>query len=107
MNYLEQTFPTPAENLACDEALLLWREQAGGAEILRVWEGREHFVVLGRGNKAATEVKHEEKKEAVQEKRDDRKDAAQEHKAKLEAENEARRKAREDKTEDKREKKDK
>lgn len=56
MNYLDQTFPTPAENLACDEALLLWREQADGAEILRVWEPREHFVVLGRGNKAATEI---------------------------------------------------
>jgi lipoate---protein ligase len=56
VHYLDQTFPTPAENLACDEALLLWREQAGGAEILRVWEPRQYFVVLGRGNKAATEV---------------------------------------------------
>src|SRR2546427_11753156 len=56
MKFLDQTFATAAENVACDEALLLWREEAGGAEILRVWEAREHFVVLGRGNKAAMEV---------------------------------------------------
>ena len=56
MDYLDLTLPTSAENIACDEALLDWRERGGGSEILRIWEPLEHFVVLGHGNKAVLEV---------------------------------------------------
>ncbi|HEY1717167.1 MAG TPA: lipoate--protein ligase family protein [Verrucomicrobiae bacterium] len=78
MKHFDFTFPTPAKNLACDEALLDWREensgtgfqpvhskgrQAGGAvplfggeEILRFWESPETFVVVGYANKIAAEV---------------------------------------------------
>ncbi|HTV76055.1 MAG TPA: lipoate--protein ligase family protein, partial [Candidatus Baltobacteraceae bacterium] len=56
MRHLDLTLPSPAENLACDEALLDWREQNGGEEILRFWESPEPFVVAGYANKIATEV---------------------------------------------------
>ena len=56
MKYLDFTLPTPAENLACDEALLDWREAEGGGEILRFWGSPEPFVVVGYANKVATEV---------------------------------------------------
>jgi lipoate-protein ligase A len=56
MKLLELTLPTPAENLACDEALLDLREADGGEGILRFWEAREHFLVLGYSNKARTEA---------------------------------------------------
>ena len=56
MNLFDVTFPTPAENLACDEALLNWREENGGDEILRFWESPELFVVVGYSNKIAAEV---------------------------------------------------
>jgi lipoate-protein ligase A len=56
MIFFDLTFPTPAENLACDEALLDWREQNGGEEILRFWESPETFVVVGYANKIAAEV---------------------------------------------------
>jgi lipoate-protein ligase A len=56
MKHFDLTFPTPAENLACDEALLDWCEENGGEEILRFWESPETFVVVGYANKIATEV---------------------------------------------------
>jgi lipoate-protein ligase A len=56
MQILDLTLPTPAENLACDEALLDACEENGGDEILRFWEARETFVVVGYANKIATEV---------------------------------------------------
>src|SRR5262245_40949097 len=56
MTCLELTLPTAAENLACDEALLDLCEDHGADEILRFWEPRNYFVVLGYGNKAAAEV---------------------------------------------------
>ncbi len=56
MNLLELTLPTPAENLACDEALLDWREENEGEEILRFWESPVPFVVVGYANKVETEV---------------------------------------------------
>jgi lipoate-protein ligase A len=56
MRSLDLTFPTPAENLACDEALLDLCESVGGDEILRFWESSTHFVVVGYGNKIDTEV---------------------------------------------------
>ena len=67
MKLLELTLPTPAENLACDEALLDLCEADGGNDgpsatssgssgILRFWEAREHFIVLGYSNQASTEA---------------------------------------------------
>ena len=56
MKLLDLTFPSPTENLAGDEALLDWSESGGGVEILRFWEPREYFVVVGYANKMATEV---------------------------------------------------
>jgi len=56
MKYLDLTLPTPAENLACDEALLDAAEAGAGGETLRFWESREHFVVVGYANRVAKEV---------------------------------------------------
>lgn len=56
MRFLDLTFPTPAENLACDDALLDWCAKNQGEEILRVWESASPFVVLGYGNAAGEEV---------------------------------------------------
>ncbi|MFO1477827.1 MAG: lipoate--protein ligase family protein [Verrucomicrobiota bacterium] len=55
---LDLTLPTPAENLACDEALLDHCEATHEADdILRFWEPQEPFVVVGYGNHAATEAR--------------------------------------------------
>ena len=55
MKFLDLTLGTPAENLAGDEALLdLCEEEALG--ILRFWESRQNFVVVGYGNSVAREV---------------------------------------------------
>ena len=56
MKLLDLTLPSPAENLACEEALLNACDENGGEEILRFWEARETFVVVGYANKVATEV---------------------------------------------------
>ena len=56
MNLLDLTLPSPAENLALDEALLDAAESGGGGEMLRLWESPVHFVVLGAGCRAAEEV---------------------------------------------------
>lgn len=56
MKYLDLSFPTPEENLACDEALLDLCEDSGSEEILRVWESPAHFVVLGYSGKVEAEV---------------------------------------------------
>jgi lipoate---protein ligase len=50
------TLPSPAENLAADEALLDWCEAGGGGETLLFWEPHETFVVVGYANKVAAEV---------------------------------------------------
>ncbi len=55
MTLLDLTLPTAAENLALDEALLDVCD-AGGPESLRFWESPERFVVVGYGNRIATEV---------------------------------------------------
>lgn len=55
MRYCDQSFATPSENLACDEALLDQCE-GEGAECLRFWEPPQYFVVLGYANKSAQEV---------------------------------------------------
>jgi len=56
MNYLDLTLPTPAENLACDEALLDFHEENGGDGVLRFWEPHVYFVVVGYANRVAGEV---------------------------------------------------
>ena len=56
MHFLDLTLPTPEENLACDEALLLQCEQEGGPEVLRVWEPASPFVVVGYGNRVRENV---------------------------------------------------
>ncbi len=56
MRHLDLTLPSPAENLACDEALLDWCESGEGPECLRFWESPEPFVVVGYANKVETEV---------------------------------------------------
>jgi len=56
MTFLDLTLPTPAENLAGDEALLDWCEENGGIGVLRFWEPENYFAVVGYGNQVATEV---------------------------------------------------
>lgn len=58
LSCLDLTLPTPAENLACDEALLEERSEQGpgGFGVLRFWESTEPFVVLGLANRWAEEV---------------------------------------------------
>src|SRR5438552_1825728 len=56
MNYCDLTLPTPSENLACDEALLDFCEAGLVGELLRFWEPAQYFVVVGYGNRVATEV---------------------------------------------------
>ncbi|MGD0898724.1 MAG: lipoate--protein ligase family protein [Thermoguttaceae bacterium] len=57
MRYLDLTLPTPAENLALDEALLEEAEAAGRpTETLRFWEAPSPAVVVGRSSRLAAEV---------------------------------------------------
>jgi lipoate-protein ligase A len=56
MRLLDLTLPTPAENLALDEALLLAAEGGAGAEVLRLWELPALAVVLGAGGSVAIDV---------------------------------------------------
>lgn len=55
MQLLDLTLPTPAENVALDEALLLGSAHRAGG-VLRLWEPERHFVVIGRGSQAEAEV---------------------------------------------------
>jgi lipoate-protein ligase A len=56
MKCIDLTFPTPEQNLACDEALLHWCEERFKNEILRFWESRHYFAVLGYTRKVKLEV---------------------------------------------------
>jgi lipoate---protein ligase len=57
MRRLELTLPTPAENLALDEALLDWAEDDNPEwEFLRLWEPVQPMVVVGRSSRVAEEV---------------------------------------------------
>ena len=57
MKVLDLTLPTPEHNLACEEALIQWCEEDGcDDEILRFWEPREHFAVLGYSGKINSEL---------------------------------------------------
>ena len=56
MKYIDLTLAIPAENLACDEALLNLCEEGLEGDILRFWEPQQAFVVVGYANQAALEV---------------------------------------------------
>jgi lipoate-protein ligase A len=54
---LDLTLPTPAENLALDEALLDWAEAENPEwEFLRLWESPRPAVVVGRSTRVELEV---------------------------------------------------
>lgn len=55
ISLLDLTLPTPAANLALDEALLEACD-GGGPECLRFWEPDRPFVVVGYANHVAREV---------------------------------------------------
>lgn len=52
----DQTLSTPQENLAADEALLDLCERGEAEAVLRFWEPRSPFVVVGYGNQVSLEV---------------------------------------------------
>ena len=57
MRLIEHNFPSAAENVALDEALLLEAEQTiQCAGILRLWEPTKPLVVVGRASNVAEEV---------------------------------------------------
>lgn len=56
MRHLPLTLSTPAENLACDEALLDDCEASGGPGLLRFWESPGPFIVLGYANRVHEEI---------------------------------------------------
>jgi len=56
VNHLDLTLPSPAENLAGDEACLDAAESGAGGEVLRFWESSQPFVVVGYANTVASEV---------------------------------------------------
>lgn len=56
MQLLDLTLPTPAENLALDEALLLEAEERQSGEVLRFWELPTYAVVLGSAGKVQDDV---------------------------------------------------
>ncbi len=59
MKYIDLSFQTPQENLACDEALLECAEESSKGEVLRFWESNYYFVVLGYSRKFHLEVNQE------------------------------------------------
>jgi lipoate---protein ligase len=56
VHYIDRAFGGPAENVACDEALLDLCETGSIDEVLRFWESRTPFVVIGYGNHVDVEV---------------------------------------------------
>jgi lipoate-protein ligase A len=56
MRFLEVTLPTPPENLAVDEALLLEADAGRASETLRLWQWPEPAVVLGAGCRMREDV---------------------------------------------------
>jgi lipoate-protein ligase A len=56
VQFLDLTLPTPEENLALDEALLITAESDGRAEFLRLWESASYFVVLGKNCSVSEDV---------------------------------------------------
>lgn len=59
MELLDLTLPTPAENLALDEALLDRADTtADETDVLRLWESPQYAVVVGRGSRVSEEVEY-------------------------------------------------
>ena len=56
MQFLDLSFDIPADNLACDEALLESAAAGESQAILRFWESPCYFVTLGYTNRAASEA---------------------------------------------------
>ncbi len=56
MRVIEQSFLSPEENLAFDEALLNSVEEGAAPDTLRIWESPQPFVVLGVAQILAKEV---------------------------------------------------
>jgi lipoate---protein ligase len=57
MKFLDLSFDQPALNLACDEALLeMMENDPASDDCLRVWEAKNHFVVLGHSNRLMADV---------------------------------------------------
>ena len=56
MRYLDLSFATPEENLACDEVLLEAVESGRRDEVLRFWESPVPFVVVGVAQALRDEV---------------------------------------------------
>jgi lipoate---protein ligase len=59
MKILDLALATPETNLALDEALLEAAEEKTGEECLRFWESPRPFLVLGHGNRVASETQRE------------------------------------------------
>ena len=57
MKILDLGFGSPSYDLACDEALLDASDASGGDELLRFWQPKKYFVVLGYSNAWKNEVK--------------------------------------------------
>jgi lipoate---protein ligase len=56
MKYLELTLSTPEANLAGDEILLDRCEEGEEDELLRFWEPRDYFIVVGYAGRVEEEV---------------------------------------------------
>jgi lipoate---protein ligase len=56
---VDHTAATLNENLALDEALLLWAEAGSGGEVLRFWEWPAFAIVLGAGGSVRIDVNEE------------------------------------------------
>src|SRR5262249_3987469 len=56
LRLLDLTLPSPAENLALDEALLEEVDEQDAAPVLRFWESDRPFVVLGRSSRLNDDV---------------------------------------------------
>ena len=60
MESIDRSFASPEDNLAFDEALLDMCEAGCDEEVLRFWEPRSPFVVLGLSGRAREEVRLDE-----------------------------------------------
>jgi lipoate-protein ligase A len=56
MHFLDMTLPSPAENLALDETLLLEAEAGRLGEALRLWQWSDPAIVLGAACRLAEDV---------------------------------------------------
>jgi lipoate-protein ligase A len=59
VRFLDLSYSTPHENLACDEVLLDRCDDGSGGEVLRIWESPVHFIVLGFSGELRKEVWHQ------------------------------------------------